>query len=317
MKIISKFLNILKYKYILILIFFISNVSSAQLIKHPENIKAENVNQKRLKGIIITECALYASSMTGLYYLWYHDYPQSSFHFINDNKEWLQMDKIGHTTTSYYIGKLGYNSYKWTGLSNKKSILYGGGLGFVYLSIIEILDGFSKEWGSSTGDLMANTFGSALFISQQLAWNQQKIIMKYSFQNTKYSKYRESALGSNFSENFMKDYNGQTYWLSANVNSLIDNNLNIPDWFNIAIGYGADGMIGGNVNPNFNENGQPLPHFERQRQYYLSFDIDLTRIKTNSNFLKAVFNVFGFIKIPFPTLEYNKTDKFKFHLLYF
>ena len=29
---------------------------------------------------------------------------RSNFHFINDNKEWLQMDKIGHMSVSYYSG---------------------------------------------------------------------------------------------------------------------------------------------------------------------------------------------------------------------
>jgi len=307
----------LKYKIFLILFIFISNVSLSQLRNKNNNIKTESINKKRFTGIIITDCVLYSSSMTGLYYLWYKDYPQTSFHFINDNKEWLQMDKIGHATTSYCISRFAYESFKWAGVDNKKSVFYGGGLGFAYLTTIEILDGFSKEWGSSSGDLLANTFGSALFISQQLAWNQQKIILKYSFHKTKYSKYREDALGSNIIENMLKDYNGQTYWLSFNINSLIDNNINIPDWLNFSLGYGADGMLGGNANPLFNDDGVPLPNYKRQRQYYLSFDIDMTKIKTKSKFLKEVFKVFNFIKIPFPALEYNKTDNFKFHLLYF
>jgi hypothetical protein len=33
--------------------------------------------------------------------------PRSDFHFINDNAEWLQMDKAGHIYSSYHLGRLG------------------------------------------------------------------------------------------------------------------------------------------------------------------------------------------------------------------
>jgi hypothetical protein len=34
-----------------------------------------------------------------------YDYP--IFHFINDNAEWLQMDKAGHIYSSYHLGDWG------------------------------------------------------------------------------------------------------------------------------------------------------------------------------------------------------------------
>jgi len=45
-----------------------------------------------------------------------------------------------------------------------------------------------------------------------------------------------------------------------------------PKWLNVAVGYGAEGMVGSYYNPS------NLPHFDRYRQYYLSLDIDFTRI---------------------------------------
>ena len=44
-------------------------------------------------------------------------------------------------------------------------------------------------------------------------------------------------------------------------------------------------------------------------QFYLSLDIDLVKIKTKSKFLKSVFSVINFIKIPAPTLEINPDFK--------
>ncbi|MEI8201899.1 MAG: DUF2279 domain-containing protein [Bacteroidota bacterium] len=269
------------------------------------------INKKRLSGVLTTEAVLYSGSIAGLYTLWYQKYPQSSFHFFNDNQEWLYMDKMGHLATSYYIGKIGYESLKWAGLNNTKAAWYGGGLGFVYQTSIEVLDGFSKQWGFSLGDMTSNFLGSALFISQQLLWKEQKVMLKWSYSASKYAKYNPNLLGSNWKETWLKDYNGQTYWLSFNIHSILKENSAFPKWLNVAVGYGADGMIGASSNP------ADLPYFKRYSQWYLSADIDLTRITTRSKFLNLLFQTIGFIKIPLPTLEYNPVNNFSFHLLHF
>jgi hypothetical protein len=62
------------------------------------------------------------------------------------------------------------------------------------------------------------------------------------------------------------------------------------------------------------------PSFENQQrisQYYLSLDIDLSRIKTKSHLLKTIFDVLNVIKIPFPTLELNSQGQLKGYILYF
>ena len=79
-----------------------------------------------------------------------------------------------------------------------------------------------------------------------------------------------------------------------------------PKWLNVAFGYGAEGMTGAVSNPPYiDADGKPIV-FERYRQFYLSLDVDLTRIKTKSKLLKTVFNTIGFIKIPAPSIEFNK-----------
>ena len=96
---------------------------------------------------------------------WYADYPRQSFHFFNDWKEWQQMDKAGHAWTSYQISRLSGDMWKWTGINEKKAMWLGGISGVAYMSIIEILDGFSAEWGFSTGDMLMNIAGSGLICS--------------------------------------------------------------------------------------------------------------------------------------------------------
>lgn len=291
-----------KYLTLICLCFLISTISFSQI----DTTNHSPFNKKRLAIVVSSEAALYAGSLVGLNELWYKDYPRSSFHFFDDSQEWLLMDKVGHVTTSYYVGRVGIGFMKWSGVSRKKAIWYGGMLGSLYQTTIEVLDGYSAEWGFSVGDFAANTAGSLLCIGQELAWDDQRIVLKYSFRQSEYSKYRPEILGSNLQENILKDYNGQTYWLSVNPYSFMNEGSKFPKWLNIAIGYGADGMTGGDFNPPYiNKEGTQL-HFDRYRQFYLSLDVDLTRIKTKSKFLKTVFYSIGFIKIPAPALEFNK-----------
>ena len=270
--------------------------------------KSDTLNIKRRNAIIISEGIVLSGALISLNELWYKKYPQRNFHLKNDYNQWKQMDKVGHFMTSYYGGKLGMDALNWAGVSKKNQLIYGAGIGFVFLSAVEILDGFSEEWGASTSDVIANAAGTGFLIGQELLWKEQRISVKYSFHQTNFAKQRPAILGENYFQQTLKDYNGQTYWLSANIWSF-NKKSTIPKWLNIALGYGAEGMLYGNTTtPTLN-----TPY----RQFYLSLDVDLTKIKTNSEFLKSVFSVINFIKIPAPTIEIDTKGKVRFHYLYF
>jgi hypothetical protein len=274
---------------------------------------SDSLNIPRRNIVVVSQATIGAGVLIGLNELWYADYHRSGFRFVNDNTEWLQVDKAGHVFSAYHLGNFGKSTLAWSGVSKKNQLVYGASLGFVFLSAVEVMDGYSANWGASLGDIGANAAGTALFVSQELLWKEQRITPKFSFHTTPYASARPNILGSSFSEQVLKDYNGQTYWLSANVHSFFKTSK-IPTWLNIAVGYGAEGMITGNeelVNTLF------LPESERFRQFYLSFDADLTKIKTKSPLLKTVFQVFNTIKIPAPTIEINSRGDFTFHHLYF
>lgn len=274
---------------------------------------SDTLNKKRQNTVIITEATLASAALIGLNQIWYADYPKSDFHFINDNDEWLQMDKIGHMYSAYHLGRFGAEALHWSGTSPKKQLIYGTGLGFAFLTAVEVLDGYSAEWGASSGDIIANVSGTALYVSQELLWNEQRIIPKFSFHTTEYASHRPEKLGSSLNEQILKDYNGQTYWLSVNLHSFAKKSK-IPKWINLAFGYGADGMLSGNIQ---NEIPISVQNPETFRKFYLSFDINLQKIDTKSHFLKTIFSVFNTIKIPAPTLEYSANKGLKGHLLYF
>jgi len=261
--------------------------------------------------------ALWAGSVIGLDRLWYANEPRSKFHFFDDSSDWMQMDKTGHFMTSWAIGYYYIDLMRLSGFNRKTSIWTGGFMGSFYLAGIEVLDGFSSAWGFSLTDFAANTAGSFAVIIQELAWNEQRIKPKISYHPSRYAQYRPNLLGSGFAERMLKDYNGQTYWYSANIHSFLKKESRFPRWINVAVGFGADGMIGGFENPRFDGNGNALPNLIRHRQFYISLDVDLTRIRTRKKWLRAIFKTVSLIKLPFPTIEFNVLEKVKFHPVYF
>ena len=142
--------------------------------KTPFFQRSDTLNKKRRTAVYVTEAALGTAALIGLNELWYSQYPRSSFKSLNDNSQWMQMDKFGHIFSSYYIGKMGMDALAWAGETKKNQLIYGATLGFVFLTTIEVLDGFSEEWGFSTGDAMANALGTGLLVGQELLWDEQQ-----------------------------------------------------------------------------------------------------------------------------------------------
>lgn len=266
--------------------------------------------------------AVYGSSFIYLNEAWYKGYPRSSFHAFNDAGEWMQMDKIGHAWTAYTTGRITYGLWRWAGMDQKNALLLGPGTSLLYLLSIEYLDGRSAEWGWSWADVAADFAGSILFVSQELGWKQQKIQLKFSSHKQNYpsplSERVSDLFGNGFNERMLKDYNAQTYWLSFNINSFLKSK-GFPNWLNISIGYGANGMLGGYENIAYDKNGDVIfdrRDITRYRQWYLAPDIDLTKIKTNSKFLRTVFFALNSLKFPAPALEFSN-NKIKVHALAF
>ena len=141
--------------------------------------------------------------------------------------------------------------------------------------------------------------------------------LKISYHQTSYAQYNPDLLGKHLSEQILKDYNGQTYWLSVSPFSFIRSDKKLPKWLALSFGYGADGMIGANYNNIVVQDDQGnVKEFKRQRQYYMSIDIDLSKIKTRYKFVNAILNSINILKIPAPTLEFQH-GRTKFYYLYF
>ena len=287
----------------IILLFLVLPIVS---VAQPSD-SVSHVNKKRLAGFVITSSVVYTASIVGLSELWYSDSPSQPFQFFNDNDEWKQVDKVGHFYSAYHLSSTTSQALRWCGVSQKKSDIIGAISGFAMMVPIEILDGKSQAYGASTGDLIADFVGAGVYLGQSLLWKEQRIIPKFSFHQTSYPPLNPDLLGDGLPSEILKDYNGQTYWLSVDM----DRFIKFPRWLNIAAGYGAEGMVHARDEDNI-EAGYPAPY----RQFYLALDLDLTAIETRSKALKAIIFFANMIKIPAPTVEFSAKGV-RFHALYF
>jgi len=277
---------------------------------------ADHYNTGRVAGTIIVESAIGTVVTIGLNYLWYKKFPHSKFHYFNDNNEWLNVDKVGHATTAYNIAAIQSDVLRWGGVRASTASLIGTATGLAFMSMIEIMDGHSTKWGFSPGDMIANLAGCALYEGQQLLWGGQRISLKYSYHATLFPQYYPAELGGNLPQRMLKDYNGQSYWLSFNIASFLPSSAHFPQWLNLAAGYGAEGMVGAVTNPT-EVNGKTVPYFRRYRQFYLSFDTDLYRLDGLSPLAATLLKVNRTIKTPAPALEWNEVQGFRFHSFYY
>lgn len=299
----------MKPHYTLLLLTFLLWLNSAK------GQTVDSCKHRRL-AFQITAPLLTGGSLLGLKTLWYADYPSTSFHWFNDNEEWLQMDKAGHFFSAYQLSAITMRTANLACYEDAEAMWWSITLPLLYMSGIELMDGFARDWGASWGDLIANTSGSLLFHGQQWAWDEQRILLKWSFHSTHYAAYKPDLLGKGLVQEMLKDYNGQTYWTSFNLRSLGLMSRS-PQWLNFAIGYGASGMTGAKQNASYPEAKVFIPDARRLRHFYLSPDIDLRRIPTQRKGLRLALDLLNMIKIPMPTLELKGGKTLHFHALYF
>jgi hypothetical protein len=277
------------------IVFSILLITSIQV--HAQYADTSSIDKKKFRSLMITAGAVYSISIVGMYELWYKDSEKTSFHFFNDSKGWKQVDKLGHFYSTFYLSYGSSKGLQWTGMSKAKSDLWGSLAGFAIMLPIEIMDGFVVDYGASAYDLAANALGSGFYLGQSRLWNEIRIQPKFSFQRTEFPALREDdVLGDGFVSELLKDYNGQTYWLSFHV----DRFIRFPKWLNLAVGYGANGMVYAEDDKN------EAAGYHAYRQYYLGLDLDLSHLKTRSKALNTLLFVVGMVKLPAPAVQFSE-----------
>lgn len=300
--------------------------------------RPDTINKGRLLTLGIGGAATYVGGMYLLYNAWYRHNAMESFHFFDDSREWLQVDKAGHIYSAYNDSRLAYEALRWTGMRTGKAQWLGFGTGMLIQSSIEVFDGFSSKWGFSWSDMGANVLGSGAFLAQEALWKEQRIQFKVSSDFRSYprtlftatddpglhddlQRRAQDLFGTSYAAGLLKDYNAQTNWMCITPAAFLEQRPAwLPAWLGVAVGYSAENMYGGFNNEWSFQDGQyslDPQAYPRYRQFLLSPDIDFTRIPTRSPWLKAIFYGLNLIKLPAPTLEFNTRGQVNWHWIYF
>lgn len=290
-------------------------------------------NPGRLAVVSGSMGGLFGSAMVGLNEYWYKNYERTSFHFFDDSREWRGMDKAGHMYSGYFMSRFSGGLYRWSGIDRKKAALTGSLTSIVMLASVEVLDGFSAKWGASWADFGANVAGAAVFYVQEMAWQEQRISLKFSAHPVDHpddlTQRADDLYGHTIAERILKDYNGATYWASVNIDAFLADGNPVPKWINVAVGYGAQNMYGGFTNKWCSKpkdaawdeaackDVQNRHDMNRYSQFYLSPDIDFSKIQTDSKALKTFLTIVNMLKLPAPALEVNTKGGLIFHPVQF
>jgi VanZ family protein len=276
----------------------------------------DSVHTRKLNNFLIISGIAYGAALTSLSEVWYKNQEKQPFRFFDDSQEWQQMDKAGHFYSAFHLSQVSAHFLHNAGLPTKKSYLFGSLAGAVLLLPIEIFDGFSSAYGASWSDLAANTLGASFFLGQSLLWQEVRIHPKFSFHQTEMAPLRPNTLGHQLHEEFLKDYNGQTYWLSLDLYSFMKSENKFPKWLNIAVGYGANNMLYARQEQNLSAGQVPY------RQFYLALDLDLSHYRLpptrfTNKILNGALYVVNMVHLPAPTVSFSQQQGFQWHWMYF
>ena len=272
------------------------SLQSISVTNKIDSVKVENefpshqINTTRLAILGAT----YTSTMIGIHIYqqngWWKD-NRAKFHFQEDLKYGLWVDKIGHFYGSYTINYLISKSLQWANLSEEKALWIGAGGGLLFQTYVEMEDGFSA-WGFDRVDWLFDLGGAA--------WMPLRYYVPYlnNF-DLKFSYHPSDLLGNPGGIGFkgqkhlmIDDYEGQTFWFSFKVNNMLPEKLKPywPPFLCLAAGYGAREIAG------------PTPH----RIYFIALDLDMTKIiPTNTPFLKTLGEALNYIHLPLPAVQFS------------
>ena len=286
---------------------------------------------KRKKIMWATGLSAYAATSTSLYFAWYRQFDQSAFHSFDDWGEWNQMDKSGHAYSAYIESHIFYGISRWAGYNEEKALKIGAASSILGQLSIEIMDGFSSQWGFSWSDMGSNLLGTSLFYFQQKHLGHQPIRLKMSYWPVSYDRTAlttvdgqvggslhnrsVSLFGRSGIERFLKDYNGQTIWLSAGLYHLFPERK-IPRWLAISVGYSGQNLFGGRYNAWQEEGLNFVAGKSRSRQIILALDYDLSQIKTSNHHIQKILNFMNIFKWPAPGVSYSTSEGLSFHVVF-
>ena len=264
------------------------------------NANSPTVNDSiKTERVIIISSSLIATLGGSYLYMenaWWSE-QQTSFHFDDgmDNVYALNVDKVGHVIGGCLASDFFASSMHWAGMNEKQSLLYGACFGSGLQLAIEMKDAYAPYWGFSKWDLATGSAGAFLPLAKYHSPIINAFDLKFSYwkQHNTYWDLEQQRGKSPSKYAWQDDYVNQTYWLSIDMNYF---NNNIPDWLNIAIGFGLD------ETQYLNETKKKMGG---NNEWYIAIDYDLPKMvkKWNNQAVRKIKHWLNYIKFPGPTIR--------------
>jgi hypothetical protein len=261
-----------------------SEISGTDSLNISNNNSSQNhINITRLgivSGTVIT-------ALGGIYYRWktaWWSEGTSKFHFYYDPGYAVNVDKIGHIYGGILFAECFGVGLKWAGFDKESSLLYGAVFSTLVYTGVEVKDGSFYPYMQEKFSFLRNF---------NFKWSY------YPSHSTFYQNMNKESQNNQF---FNDDYEGQTFWLSADLKNLFPDKINsiFPDFLNLACGISVENL------------DDPS---KRSRVFIISPDIDISKLfKTDSEFLNTVFHLLNYIHIPLPAIQVS--PKFKGYPIY-
>jgi hypothetical protein len=255
------------------------------------------INATKRYHIHPVRLALVGSAITGawlglnLYYnqTWWKNRVHY-FKFAEDPYYARDVDKLSHIYTADLITVSSSVLYEWSGFNPALSLVMGSVTALAYETYIEINDGLSPDWGYDWGDMAGNFIGALYPIAQRYVKPLRSFNIKWSFQpswiDKKLRKYPD----------LLDDYTNMKFWITVNPKDLLP--ANIAKYYPAFLGYG----LGVTLRNASHTTGTS----DAYREFYLAFDIDVTKLPGNTGFLKQLKKILNFYHIPTPGIRITK-----------
>ena len=235
------------------------------------------------------------------YNAWWKD-NSGAFHLKSEG--WLEQDsyhggadKFGHMYTAYISTRLLSYGLRQAGNSPDQALYYAAWTTGLTTLGIELLDGFTDEFGFSYEDMVFNLAGiaSANFFENNPWWDQ-----RFDFR----FHYRQSADSRRLNKgDVMSDYSGQSYLLIAKLNGFsYFKKSTLLRYLELGVGYGARGY-------------SPQDELsQREQKLLFSVSLNLSELLNQSLYKKQNHPrlkqsselLFEYVQIPATTVMYEK-----------
>ncbi|OQW92311.1 MAG: hypothetical protein BWK79_14920 [Beggiatoa sp. IS2] len=201
-------------------------------------------------------------------------------------------DKLGHAYSSYVSTRLMTNGFRWAGYDHKAAAKLAGITTGTVMFGVEVLDGFTVEYGFSKEDLIMNLSGVGIGTLLELQPQLDDLF------DIRFHYWRSDDAKKLDEYDPISDYSGQTYLLITKATGIPQlRDYKFLRYLEFAIGYGSRGY---QPTP-----GKYEPQFPKERNLYYGISLNLAQLLNDTVFKgessrtqKVTENVLEYLQMP-------------------